>query len=98
MLLIHFGANRGYNIGIRLIDEYLSKSKTTKCVDFHDTAEKIAKVGSHADYKVSVAGRMQSRIAHLSSSFFALQHAGWTEDVLEYNSHRDKLEQHKYRM
>lgn len=35
---------RGYNIGIRLIDEYLSKSKTTKCVDFHETAEKIAKV------------------------------------------------------
>eukprot|EP00884_Botryococcus_braunii_P014651 jgi/Botrbrau1/23187/Bobra.0041s0035.2 len=35
----------GYNIGIRLIDEYLAKSKSTKCVDFHETAEKIAKVG-----------------------------------------------------
>jgi hypothetical protein len=35
---------RGYNIGIRLIDEYLAKSKTTKCVNFKDTAENIAKV------------------------------------------------------
>lgn len=35
---------RGYNIGIRLIDEFLANSKTTKCGDFRDTAEKIAKV------------------------------------------------------
>lgn len=37
---------RGYNIGIRLIDEFLANSKTTKCGDFRDTAEKIAKVQS----------------------------------------------------
>ncbi|CAL5219638.1 g1513 [Coccomyxa viridis] len=35
----------GYNIGIRLIDEFLAKSKTGKCIDFRDTADKIAKVG-----------------------------------------------------
>ena len=35
---------RGYNIGIRLIDEFLAKSKTTKCVDFKDTANKVARV------------------------------------------------------
>ena len=35
---------RGYNIGIRLIDEFLAKSKTTKCVDFKDTADKVARV------------------------------------------------------
>lgn len=34
---------RGYNIGIRLIDEFLAKSKTTKCVDFKDTADKVAR-------------------------------------------------------
>eukprot|EP00887_Chlorella_sp_A99_P000385 scaffold13.g385.t1 len=33
----------GYNIGQRLIDEYLAKSKTQR--DFRDTADKIAKVG-----------------------------------------------------
>lgn len=35
----------GYNIGIRLVDEFLAKSRTTRCSDFRDAAEKIAKVG-----------------------------------------------------
>lgn len=35
---------RGYNIGIRLIDEFLANSRTTTCGDFKETAEKIAKV------------------------------------------------------
>lgn len=35
---------RGYNIGIRLIDEFLSKSGTTSCQDFRETAEVIAKL------------------------------------------------------
>ncbi|KAK9791177.1 hypothetical protein WJX73_007611 [Symbiochloris irregularis] len=35
----------GYNIGVRLIDEFLAKSKINKCVDFRDSAEKLAKVG-----------------------------------------------------
>lgn len=35
----------GYNIGVRLIDEYLSKTKTTRCSDFRETADRIAKVG-----------------------------------------------------
>ncbi|CAM9317601.1 unnamed protein product [Chrysoparadoxa australica] len=33
----------GYNIGIRLIDEFLAKSGTTSCRDLADTAECIAK-------------------------------------------------------
>nr|VDD30126.1 unnamed protein product [Brassica oleracea] len=36
---------RGYNIGIRLIDEFLAKSGVSRCVDFKETAEMIAKVG-----------------------------------------------------
>ncbi|KAH8601984.1 trafficking protein-like protein particle complex subunit 3 [Bisporella sp. PMI_857] len=36
----------GYNIGLRLIEDYLAKSNTTKrCSNFKDTAEMIAKVG-----------------------------------------------------
>ncbi|RVW40322.1 Trafficking protein particle complex subunit 3 [Vitis vinifera] len=34
----------GYNIGIRLIDEFLAKSNVSRCVDFKETAEAIAKV------------------------------------------------------
>ncbi|KAE8685651.1 Trafficking protein particle complex subunit 3 [Hibiscus syriacus] len=35
----------GYNIGIRLIDEFLAKSNVLRCVDFNETAEMIAKIG-----------------------------------------------------
>ncbi|OAY28555.1 trafficking protein particle complex subunit 3 [Manihot esculenta] len=35
----------GYNIGIRLVDEFLVKSDVSRCVAFRETAEVIAKVG-----------------------------------------------------
>ncbi|RYR68497.1 hypothetical protein Ahy_A03g014999 isoform A [Arachis hypogaea] len=34
----------GYNIGIRLIDEFLAKSNVSRCVDFRETADVIAKL------------------------------------------------------
>jgi len=34
----------GYNMGTRLIDEFLAKTNTGKCKDFKDTAEVIGKV------------------------------------------------------
>jgi hypothetical protein len=35
---------RGYNIGVRLIDEFLAKSHIPHCQDFKETTENIAKV------------------------------------------------------
>jgi len=35
----------GYNIGLRLIDEFLARSGLGRCKDFRETAEVIAKVG-----------------------------------------------------
>lgn len=35
----------GYNIGLRLIEEFLAKSNTGSCTNFRDTAEMISKVG-----------------------------------------------------
>ncbi|KND04072.1 TRAPP complex core subunit BET3 [Spizellomyces punctatus DAOM BR117] len=35
----------GYNIGVRLIEDFLAKSGTTKCGDFRETADTIAKIG-----------------------------------------------------
>eukprot|EP01132_Coremiostelium_polycephalum_P002513 gene2513-3111_t len=35
----------GYNIGVRLIEEFLAKSGIGRCSDFIETAEVIAKVG-----------------------------------------------------
>lgn len=37
------GACRGYNIGIRLVDEFLAKARMGKCSSFRETAEVIAK-------------------------------------------------------
>ncbi|PNX97304.1 trafficking protein particle complex subunit 3-like protein [Trifolium pratense] len=37
----------GYNIGIRLIDEFLAKSNVSRCVDFRETADVIAKAGKN---------------------------------------------------
>ena len=36
---------RGYNIGVRLIDEFLAKAQVGHCSSFLETAEMIAKVG-----------------------------------------------------
>ncbi|GME84953.1 unnamed protein product [Ambrosiozyma monospora] len=35
----------GYNIGIRLIDEFLEKSQLSRCSSFQETAEIVSKVG-----------------------------------------------------
>mmetsp|Transcript_40181 Transcript_40181/g.93385 ORF Transcript_40181/g.93385 Transcript_40181/m.93385 type:complete len:190 (+) Transcript_40181:83-652(+) len=35
----------GYNIGLRLVDEFLAKSGVSTCQDFRETCEVIAKVG-----------------------------------------------------
>ncbi|CAM0871110.1 unnamed protein product [Alopecurus aequalis] len=35
----------GYNIGTRLVDEFLAKSNVSNCVDFKETADTIAKLG-----------------------------------------------------
>ncbi|KAF2839469.1 TRAPP I complex, partial [Patellaria atrata CBS 101060] len=35
----------GYNIGLRLIEDFLAKSNTGSCASFRDTAEMISKVG-----------------------------------------------------
>jgi trafficking protein particle complex subunit 3 len=35
---------RGYNIGIRLIEDFLAKANTGRCRDFRETADVIAKV------------------------------------------------------
>lgn len=37
----------GYNIGLRLIEDYLAKSNTMKrCVNFRETADMIARVST----------------------------------------------------
>lgn len=35
----------GYNIGVRLIEDYLAKTSTARCGNFRETADMIAKIG-----------------------------------------------------
>lgn len=35
---------RGYNIGVRLIEDFLARSSIGRCQDFRETADVIAKV------------------------------------------------------
>jgi hypothetical protein len=46
---------RGYNIGTRLIEEFLAKSHMGRCKDFRDTAEAISKVGLKMFLNISPA-------------------------------------------
>lgn len=43
--LLTYIQNRGYNIGQRMIEDFLARSGIGRCVDFRDTAEAISKVG-----------------------------------------------------
>lgn len=36
--------HRGYNIGVRLIEDFLARSNVGRCHDFRETADVIAKV------------------------------------------------------
>ncbi|EKM82537.1 hypothetical protein AGABI1DRAFT_68245 [Agaricus bisporus var. burnettii JB137-S8] len=38
----------GYNIGTRLIEDFLAKSNVSRCADFRETGEVVAKVGFKA--------------------------------------------------
>lgn len=36
--------HRGYNIGVRLIEDFLARCNISRCQDFRETADVIAKV------------------------------------------------------
>lgn len=42
--LISYGGTRGYNIGTRLIEDFLARSNAGRCADFKEVGEVVAKV------------------------------------------------------
>ena len=60
-------ARRGYNIGIRLIDEFLAKAQISSCSNFGETAEVISKVG----FKMFLG--ITAEVVNVSSHEFSLQ-------------------------
>ena len=59
----------GYNIGVRLIDEFLAKAGVGQCSSFGDTAEVIAKVG----FKMFLG--VTAEVAGVTKDEFSLQFA-----------------------
>ena len=57
----------GYNIGVRLIDEFLAKAQVGQCGSFQETAEVIAKVG----FKMFLG--ITAEVVGASASEFSLQ-------------------------
>ena len=51
MCLLYLAVCRGYNIGVRLIEDFLARSGTGRCNDFRETADVIAKVSQLAVVK-----------------------------------------------
>jgi len=49
--LLYLAVCRGYNIGVRLIEDFLARSGTGRCNDFRETADVIAKVSQLAVVK-----------------------------------------------
>lgn len=51
----------GYNIGLRLIEDYLAKSNTMRrCSNFRETAEMIAKVSLHTPPLLTAASLLKA--------------------------------------
>jgi len=49
----------GYNIGVRLVDDFLAKSNLQSCVNFRETAQVIAKVGFKMFLGITADGQSQ---------------------------------------
>jgi len=71
----------GYNIGLRLIEDFLAKSNTMKrCANFKETAEMISKVG-HEGFVVFVV---------LCSTL--IFHVGRFQDLSQYHTYHHQLD------
>lgn len=45
LLMSFIDEHRGYNIGVRLIEDFLARSNARRCADFRETAEVVSKLG-----------------------------------------------------
>ena len=93
----------GYNIGLRLIEDFLAKSNMQqKCANFKDTAEVISKVGvsfkikrKHYKSCLETLSFLYSfyRLIGLDPSFVSLfPTIGWLQDVSEHYPSNHQLE------
>lgn len=73
----------GYNIGLRLIEDYLAKSHTVRrCSSFRETAEMIAKVSRHPGW---------ATCAHPPDRGLA----GWLQDLPQHHADHHELDKRR---
>ena len=71
----------GYNIGVRIIEDFLARTGSNKCNDFRDTSE-----------KVKMRDEKRSLLRHFSSvSYTHFVGATSIQDLLERDPHSNKL-------
>ena len=71
----------GYNIGVRIIEDFLARTGSNKCNDFRDTSE-----------KVKILAEKKSLLRHFSSvSYTHFVGATSIQDLLERDPHSNKL-------
>ena len=68
----------GYNIGIRLIEDFLAKSSAPTCTNFREVAEMISKVALAAQVSPTIAAHTRT---------------GRLQDLPEHHTHHHELVQ-----
>lgn len=75
----------GYNIGLRLIEDFMARSSTGRCANFRETGEAIAKV---IICTIQYCQRRSNGINSNADSWFI----DWIQGLSEHHAHRLKLE------
>jgi len=65
----------GYDIGVRLIEEFLARSNVRRCKDFRETGEVISKVLCFTSYNLSKKKRRREK--NDESALGWLQNVSW---------------------
>lgn len=76
----------GYNIGMRLIEDFFAKSGVPRCANLRETAETIS--------KVRFWGLLSARSYHIQTFFKVAINPdlGWIQDFSQYHSYCYQLD------
>ena len=77
----------GYNIGVRIIEDFLARTGSNKCNDFRDTSEKV-KLNI---FTSKMRDENKSLRRHFFVSYTHVVGATSIQDLLERDPHSNKL-------
>ncbi len=83
----------GYNIGLRLIEDYLAKSNSMRrCANFRETAEMISKVLFHLVFRYDDRSRRKPALVNGNERISNLQSPGRFQDLSQHHTDNHKLD------